>query len=73
MHIDGLTQLFDLLDTLPNPVTLNALAYDDNGIAYDKIVYVNKSFIKTIGYTSEDIPDDRTWFATAYPDTDYQH
>ncbi|MDP2078259.1 MAG: PAS domain-containing sensor histidine kinase [Sulfuricurvum sp.] len=73
MHTNNLPQLFDLLDTLPNPATLNALAYDDNGIAYDKIVYVNKSFIKTIGYTVEDIPDDNTWFATAYPDTDYQH
>ncbi len=73
MNSKNLPQLFELLDTLPNPVTLNELAYDENGVAYDKIIYVNKNFIKTIGYTTEDIPDDRTWFAKAYPDAAYQH
>ncbi len=72
MDNTNLSQLFDLLDTLPNPVTLNELAYDENGVAYDKIIYVNKNFIKTIGYTTEDIPDDKTWFAKAYPDVDYK-
>lgn len=72
MNSESLPQLFDLLDTLPNPVTLNKLAYDENGIAYDKIVYVNKNFIKTIGYTVEDIPNDRIWFSKAYPDASYQ-
>lgn len=72
MHIDNLTRLFDLLDTLPNPVTLNKLAFDDNGVAYDEIVYLNKSFIKTIGYAVEDIPTDGAWFEKAYPDTEYQ-
>ena len=68
----NLFQLFDLLDTLPNPVTLNELSYDEAGEPYDKIIYVNKSFIKTIGYTTEDIPDDRSWFQKAYPDEEYQ-
>lgn len=72
MHTDNFSQLFDLLDTLPNPVSLNELAYDKNGIAYDKIIYVNKNFVKTIGYTTEDIPDDRAWFLRAYPDARYR-
>ena len=72
MHSNNLPELFNLLDTLPNPVTLNELAYDKNGIAYDKIVYVNKNFMKTIGYTTEDIPSDRAWFTKAYPDASYQ-
>ncbi len=72
MNDDSLHQLFDLLDTLPNPVTLNELAYDEDGQAYDKIIYVNKSFLKTIGYTIEDIPDDRAWFSKAYPQKSYQ-
>ena len=69
----NLPQLFNLLDTLPNPVTLNELAYDEQGRPYDKIIYVNKNFIKTIGYTTEDIPDDRAWFVKAYPDKEYQN
>lgn len=73
MNDDNLSQLFDLLDTLPNPVTLNERAYDENGELFDKIIYVNKSFLKTIGYTTEDIPDDRVWFLKAYPQESYQH
>ncbi|MDH5464328.1 MAG: PAS domain-containing protein, partial [Thiovulaceae bacterium] len=61
-----------MLDSMPNPITLNEKAYDDEGVAYDKIVYVNKSFLRNIGYTSEDIPDDRIWFTKAYPDSAYQ-
>ena len=72
MDNNNLQQLFDLLDTLPNPVTLNRLSYDENNQAYDKIIYVNKNFKKSIGYTIEDIPDDRIWFAKAYPEKDYQ-
>ncbi len=72
MNNNSMLQLFDLLDTLPNPVTLNELAYDEQGQPYDKIIYVNKNFLKTIGYTIEDIPDDRIWFSKAYPDKSYQ-
>jgi len=72
MNSNNFEQLYDLLDTLPNPVTLNKLVYDDKGEAYDKIVYVNKAFINTIGYRVDDIPDDRVWFAKAYPDPAYQ-
>ena len=63
---------FQLLDTLPNPITFNELAYDKDGIAYDKIIYVNKSFLNTMGYTTEDIPTDRIWFEKAYPEPEYQ-
>lgn len=73
MNNANLPQLFDLLETFPNPVTLNELAYDENGVAYDKIIYLNSSFLKTIGYTKKEIPDDRTWFDKAYPDKAYQH
>lgn len=72
MDTNELSQIYTLLDTLPNPATLNELAYDEEGVAYDKIVYVNKNFLKTIGYTTEDIPDDRTWFIKAYPDPQYR-
>ncbi len=72
MDEQNLQQLFDLLDTLPNPVTLNQLSYDENNQAYDKIIYVNKNFKDSIGYTVEDIPDDRTWFTKAYPEKSYQ-
>ncbi len=72
MNDNNLLQLFNLLDTLPNPVTLNELAYDDEGNSYDKIIYTNQSFLKHIGYSIEDIPDDRTWFAKAYPEESYQ-
>lgn len=67
-----LLNYFKLLDTLPNPITFNELAYDEEGKAYDKILYVNQSFIDTIGYTTEEIPDDRVWFTRAYPNPSYQ-
>lgn len=72
MKSKELKQFFNLLDTLPNPVTFNELTYDEEGVPYDKIIYVNKSFSKLIGYMVEDIPDDRTWFIKAYPDDKYQ-
>jgi len=72
MPTSDLKQFYKLLDTLPNPITFNELAFDEEGNPYDKILYVNQSFLNTIGYTTEDIPDDRTWFSTAYPDPAYQ-
>ena len=68
----NLQQIFKLLDTLPNPVTLNKQVFDENGEEYDEIVYVNTSFLNTIGYTTEDIPSDRVWFTKAYPNPEYQ-
>jgi len=72
MTQDNLQQLFNLLDTMPNPIALNELVYDEEGVAFDKIIYLNKNFIKRIGYTVEDIPTDRIWFSKAYPDPDYR-
>ncbi len=72
MDNTNITELCNLLDTLPNPVTLNALAYNEKGEACDKIVFVNKSFLKSIGYTKEDIPDERSWFLKAYRDRIYR-
>ena len=64
-----LNLLFTFLDSLPNPVSLNS--YNENG-EYDEIVYLNKSFIETLGYTREDIPTDLVWFKKAYPEADYR-
>ena len=35
--------------------------------------YVNPKFIEIFGYTLEDIPTGKDWFAKAYPDPEYRH
>jgi two-component system, cell cycle sensor histidine kinase and response regulator CckA len=35
-------------------------------------LYVNKKFIEIFGYTLEDIPNGKTWFHKAFPNTDYR-
>ncbi|TPH15133.1 hypothetical protein [Litorilituus lipolyticus] len=37
-----------------------------------KLVYQNKSFIKAIGWTLDEIPDKEHWWQKAYPDPQYQ-
>ncbi|MDZ7696131.1 MAG: PAS domain S-box protein [Deltaproteobacteria bacterium] len=34
--------------------------------------YINPKFIELFGYDLNDIPDGRTWFRKAYPDSDYR-
>ena len=34
--------------------------------------YFNKPFTHMLGYTLEDVPDKETWFALAYPDSEYR-
>lgn len=38
-----------------------------------KIIAYNNSFVKTFGYTIDDIPDLETLFNTVYPDEDYRN
>ena len=49
---------------MPLPLALN----DDR----DNIVYLNKAFLQTIGYTLKEIPDLEHWRRLAYPDPQYR-
>jgi len=42
---------------------------DNNG----QYTYVNPKFTEIFGYDLNDIPDGKTWFRKAYPDTEYRH
>ena len=53
-----------IFEAIPVP-----LALSDN---QDNIVYLNKSFLQTIGYTIEEIPDLKHWRQLAYPDSQYR-
>jgi two-component system, cell cycle sensor histidine kinase and response regulator CckA len=35
--------------------------------------YVNPKFIEMFGYDLKDVPDGRSWFAKAFPDSEYRH
>ena len=61
-----------ILDSMPNPVTLNKRMIEKNGTVHDEIVYLNKAFLNTIGYTLQDIPTDNVWFEKAYPEDSYR-
>jgi len=53
-----------LIEYSPVAMALN----DKNG----RIVYLNNKFVKTFGYTLEDIPDLDSWWPLAYPDETYR-
>ena len=53
-----------LIEYSPVAMALN----DKNG----RIVYLNNKFVKTFGYTLEDIPDLDSWWLLAYPDETYR-
>ena len=57
--------LFAIVQACPVPIALN----DDA----QNIVYVNPSFIKTFGYSLQDIPTLTEWSNKAYPDPQYRH
>jgi PAS domain S-box-containing protein len=38
-----------------------------------KFTYINSKLKELFGYDLDDIPDGRTWFRKAYPDSDYRH
>jgi PAS domain S-box-containing protein len=54
-----------IIDATPVPMALN----DDQG----NIPYLNSAFIRTFGYTLEDIPTLSDWWPRAYPDPAYRH
>lgn len=53
-----------LIETSPLPLVL----IDDHG----KITYLNQTFIKTTGYTPNEIPTLEQWWSLAYPDPLYR-
>ncbi|MDX2504604.1 MAG: PAS domain-containing sensor histidine kinase [Gammaproteobacteria bacterium] len=67
-----LTLWQEVLDALPNPVTLNKKMIGDDGIVYNATLFVNKAFRDIIGYSKEEIPTDREWLKQAYPEQAYQ-
>jgi diguanylate cyclase (GGDEF)-like protein/PAS domain S-box-containing protein len=38
----------------------------------NRFIYINHTFTEIFGYTREDIPTEREWFAKAYPDKGYR-
>ncbi|MFT5659926.1 MAG: diguanylate cyclase (GGDEF)-like protein [Sulfurimonas sp.] len=61
-----------ILNTLPNPITLNKKVIDTYGNSSDEIIYINKAFNTFIGYDLEDLPSSSVWFKKAYPDKNYR-
>ena len=57
-------RLRTILESVPMPLALN----DDQG----NIVFLNRAFVQTIGYTPEEIPDLGHWWPLAYPDPQYR-
>lgn len=53
-----------IIETAPVPFTLN----DEQ----QNVTYLNSSFIRTFGYTLEDIPTVTAWWPKAYPDPAYR-
>lgn len=53
-----------IIEVSPMPLAVN----DDHG----NITYLNKAFVKTIGYTTYDIPVLEKWWPLAYPDEQYR-
>ena len=58
------SQLRAIIDASPIPHALND---GDN-----KLIYLNRAFIDTFGYTLEDIPTLTAWWPQAYPDPAYR-
>ena len=55
-----------ILDNAPIPMACNTLE------AQPRTLYLNQQFIRTFGYTLEDIPTLTDWAILAYPDEDYR-
>ena len=53
-----------IIEATPIPLALN----DKMG----RIAYLNKAFIRSVGYTLSDIPDLESWWQLAYPDPAYR-
>ncbi|GAB6052238.1 hypothetical protein JCM17960_10580 [Magnetospira thiophila] len=61
--VDG--TLMTLLEVSPAPIAVIVGAEQE-------VVFLNRSFIGSFGYTLEDIPDVSHWWPLAYPDKDYR-
>ena len=53
-----------IIEATPVPLALN----DEQG----NITYLNKAFVQTVGYTTDDIPTLTDWWLRAYPDPQYR-
>jgi signal transduction histidine kinase/DNA-binding response OmpR family regulator len=58
--------MFDAIDGLPIAIAVDTLE------AQSKLVFVNRQFTRTFGYTLEDIPTVERWAELAYPDPSYR-
>lgn len=61
---DSLQGMLNLIDRSPIPIAVNTLD--------GKIEYLNNQFIRTFGYTPEDIPTLEEWWTLAYPNKIYR-
>jgi len=62
--MNALSAHIAIIDEAPVPFAIN----DARG----NITHLNKGFIQTIGYTTEDIPTLEEWWPLAYPDPQYR-
>ena len=68
-----LEHLISVISLLPNPVVINRYQEcTDSDYSSDEFVYVNPAFVNSIGYTVDDIPDDKTWFEKSCPEESYR-
>lgn len=66
MHKSISTQSLDVSPVPTLVVTLNEDTLNHH------VIYSNKAFIDSIGWTLEEIPDKNHWWKKAYPDPNYQ-
>ncbi|HFC91530.1 MAG TPA: GGDEF domain-containing protein [Leucothrix mucor] len=64
------TLFFKTLNFLPTPALI---AREDKCNHRGRVLFVNKAFVKTIGYRVTDIPDHLSFISKAYPDINYRH
>ena len=57
------------LQTLSDNAPFGMVLIDKEG----HFTYLNRKFTELFGYDLSDIPDGRTWFRKAYPNTKYRH
>lgn len=58
------SEFYQTIDLIITPILLSN--------SETKHQYVNKAFLKQIGYSVEDIPDQNAWFNCVYPEADYR-
>lgn len=59
-------KMHKILDNLPTAIAVTTLGFNP------ETIFVNKQFVRTFGYTLEDIPTVGEWALHAYPDTHYR-